>query len=797
MSIYFYDQDFMPMLSHQAPNLRHALLNYDEHLKLLRPEESTRINLFIGLADVGSPRVKTTGEEDQWLKTSWHRCEAFVWDIDGVPDDTRNDEYTAEVARVLKVQVTDLAVVFSGNGLHFYLFLRNSIKTPDFYKKHKVFYKDLVDKIDAALAARGLPGHGDPSIFDHNRVMRVPGTTNLKKNVAKKCYLHQGTQATLDWDIIQAAGLPEITPQGALTKGEMSRLTVDKDSVLEGCEFLKWTKNKPTEVREPEGYAALSVLGRLDADLSTALHHYKLWTNSTALTAADPERKTQQAIERSGPVTCATVSQLGNWSKSQGCKTCPHYGLIKSPIQIKGEHFIATKDTHFWEIIIDKNGGLRRQPAYDDIYRHFKLSFPYVYDRGTYWMFTGKQYVEQDVSFIQGFIAKETSNRKIGIEPYLEKHSKEAVFRIKTNGTRDESFWADTEQYANFNNGILNIKTGEFITHTPDIGFKYCLSFDYSPSARAPRWEQFLSEVFPDDLDTQLYMEEFMGYCLSGDALWEQTAVLLSGTGANGKSKILEMLEFMAGSGNYAAASLKDLNDANNIHQLNGKLFNSCGETDEHAFRESAILKALIVGDSVTAKQLYKDTYAFKNRAKLLFSVNNPPRVTDRSIGFFRRFKIVPFDQYFDGANNDKTLLPKLQSEAAGIYNRIAKAYASAKARRAFTVSATIERATAKFKEDQDYLGFILKDLLEFTGWEGDFITTTMLMQVLKDRSRDDGHTEVDAMLSPRPLRHAMTNGFRGVRDGRRDCPITGKRGMGYVGVRLKDQESVKPPIEF
>ena len=40
---------------------------------------------------------------------------------------------------------------------------------------------------------------------------------------------------------------------------------------------------------------------------------------------------------------------------------------------------------------------------------------------------------------------------------------------------------------------------------------------DASSGAQCPRWDAFLERVLPDH-DTRLWLQRFLGYCLTGDA---------------------------------------------------------------------------------------------------------------------------------------------------------------------------------------------------------------------------------------------------------------------------------------
>ena len=71
----------------------------------------------------------------------------------------------------------------------------------------------------------------------------------------------------------------------------------------------------------------------------------------------------------------------------------------------------------------------------------------------------------------------------------------------------------------------------------------------YDPDADAPRFEQFLTEVFLDDPDREeksVIICEALGYSLLSTCEFEKFFLLI-GNGANGKSVLLRVLEDLCG----------------------------------------------------------------------------------------------------------------------------------------------------------------------------------------------------------------------------------------------------------
>jgi putative DNA primase/helicase len=193
----------------------------------------------------------------------------------------------------------------------------------------------------------------------------------------------------------------------------------------------------------------------------------------------------------------------------------------------------------------------------------------------------------------------------------------------------------------------------------------------FDPDARAPRWLQFLDEVFPSNTELIHWLHKYTGYCLTGDTR-EQVILIGYGSGANGKTVLLSALREVIGDYAYdAPISTFELANRspipNDLAALDGKRFVTSSETNQGTRFNEARIKALTGQDSITARFLHHEYFTFKPVAKFFLAVNHRPRVYDDSYGFWRRVRLIPFTQEFRYGADDKELLAKLIAEAPGI----------------------------------------------------------------------------------------------------------------------------------
>ena len=139
----------------------------------------------------------------------------------------------------------------------------------------------------------------------------------------------------------------------------------------------------------------------------------------------------------------------------------------------------------------------------------------------------------------------------------------------------DDFFHGKTDGYINFKNGILHIASRTLKPHTPEMGFKYVLPYDYNPNSTCPNFEKFLKDITLDDVELSNIILEYMAYAISGiDPFWGQKALIMVGNGSNGKSTLIQAMQDLVGPMSYSTVTLTQMANENMRETLVNKLFN-------------------------------------------------------------------------------------------------------------------------------------------------------------------------------------------------------------------------------
>lgn len=189
----------------------------------------------------------------------------------------------------------------------------------------------------------------------------------------------------------------------------------------------------------------------------------------------------------------------------------------------------------------------------------------------------------------------------------------------------------------------------------PDLNVRHSLAVSYDASApSAPLFEKFIRRALPDD-DVRGRVQEYIGYTLLPDAR-HQKAQLWLGEGANGKGVLANVVQKLHGI--VAAVQLQRL-DGFNLEAIVGSSLIYVDEVPRGKFDEQMV-KSLIAGERVPVTRKWQSTISLRLHGKWIVCGNHIPTVTDHSVGFWRRWDLVPFGETIPERERDPLLLDKI-----------------------------------------------------------------------------------------------------------------------------------------
>jgi len=404
------------------------------------------------------------------------------------------------------------------------------------------------------------------------------------------------------------------------------------------------------------------------------------------------EQKTQRQIdsthkylERKGkPPTCRTLLTSFNQTKDS-CKGCPRKQETTSKTTFKNIAYIKDLTNTIMLKTIETSTNA------DTIWR-------YDEQKGI-WIEDGIPYIEKNLRDLLG-------------DKLKPRHLTEAIRITKVyTYTKTEDFIEDPGSIM-LMNGEYSFSLATIQPPNPYHNHRNRLAIKYDPNADCPIFLKFLSDVCPGDEET---IKELFGYFLiKGYPI--QKAFIFQGTGANGKSTLLRVMEAFLGKENCSSVNLYDLvTKTFRIAELYNKLANISPDIGADELRRTGIFKALTGGDTITAERKLQHPFQFTNYAKLIFSCNILPTSPDTSDAFFRRFVILQFKRVFDESTADTNILSKITTdeELSGIFNWALNGYYQIQKNGRFTISQNVLDIREKYLAMSDPITAFIDYMIE------------------------------------------------------------------------------------
>ncbi len=217
--------------------------------------------------------------------------------------------------------------------------------------------------------------------------------------------------------------------------------------------------------------------------------------------------------------------------------------------------------------------------------------------------------------------------------------------------------------------GTVDLRTGLLRPASPSDGITKITAVAPAPTASCPLWLRFLAETTGDDAGLVRFLQQWSGYCLTGD-IREHALMFVYGPGGNGKTVFLNTTASIVEA--YAATAAMDTFTASksdrhptDLAMLRGARMVTASETEEgRAWAESRI-KQMTGGDPITARFMRQDFFTYTPQFKLTIIGNHRPILRNVDDAARRRFNLVPFTRKPE--RPDRELEAKLKAEWPGI----------------------------------------------------------------------------------------------------------------------------------
>jgi putative DNA primase/helicase len=236
-------------------------------------------------------------------------------------------------------------------------------------------------------------------------------------------------------------------------------------------------------------------------------------------------------------------------------------------------------------------------------------------------------------------------------------------------------------------------------------------------------WNEFLSTILVDE-DRIEYVQEIFGLALIGESL-HHILPLFVGTGANGKSTILEIASGILG--DYVAQMPENFllekghqEHSTEIARLRGARLAIGSETrPDGRFNESRV-KMLTGGDTISARLIGKNFFDFKPTHTLVLAMNHLPKVSAGGEGFWRRVRKINFGVTIPPEKQDKELAQKLVvAEGSGILQWMIDGAKRVIDKGSLSEPESVMIATKEYQFEEDHIAQFIEERIMINPYMG------------------------------------------------------------------------------
>jgi putative DNA primase/helicase len=270
---------------------------------------------------------------------------------------------------------------------------------------------------------------------------------------------------------------------------------------------------------------------------------------------------------------------------------------------------------------------------------------------------------------------------------------------------------------------VLDLQRGELSPGTPEDYLKTAIPTEWSAlETPAPRWEQFLREIFQDKPEPEregvvAFLQRLLGYSITGTTTHHVFTILYGEEGRNGKDTLLDTLKDVLGP--LVGAVSNDLFVAQDkfrasgaptphLCDLQGKRLVWGSETRQGDKLHIAQIKLLSGGGEISTRQPHGRQYSFIPTHKLLLVTNYKPHADARDAAFWSRACLLEFGMRFvpspkapNERQADPILKEQLRGERSGILAWLVRGCLAFQ-ELGLAIPSPISFATEQYRQEED-----------------------------------------------------------------------------------------------
>ena len=259
---------------------------------------------------------------------------------------------------------------------------------------------------------------------------------------------------------------------------------------------------------------------------------------------------------------------------------------------------------------------------------------------------------------------------------------------------------------------LLHLPTMATLPPTPAVFTVNAVEYDPEPQAPSPdHWYRFLEQLFSDDVQSWDLLQEWFGYCLTGDTA-QHKMLLIVGPRRSGKGTLARVLTQLVGAGNVCGPTTSSLAGPFGLQPLIGKSLAIVSDARFSGENINTVVERLLCvsgEDSLTIDRKHMASVTMKLPTRFVFLTNELPRLSDASGALAGRFLMLRLTESFYGREN-RELTQTLLSELPGILNWAIAGWRQLRERGAFIQPSCVEDTLRDMEDLSSPVGAFVRE---------------------------------------------------------------------------------------
>lgn len=267
-------------------------------------------------------------------------------------------------------------------------------------------------------------------------------------------------------------------------------------------------------------------------------------------------------------------------------------------------------------------------------------------------------------------------------------------------------------------NGVLDLRTGKLRDGQPGDYIRVTSDTIWRGLEEpAPRFEQFIKEIFDGDAEIAGFLQRLLGYGVTGLAVEHVFPVLWGEKGRNGKDTLLETLKVVLGdladvvSTDVLMAQTGRGSAAPHLMDLMGRRLVWASETAAGGRLNEAQVKLITGGGTIKTRPLYGSMVEFAPTHLVLLITNHKPKASAEDEALWNRMVLLPFTMRFvanpaapDERQRDPHLVARMSKERSGILAWLVRGCMTWQ-KDGLAIPDKIRARTQEYRDEEDLIG--------------------------------------------------------------------------------------------